>query len=93
MLQRLADGRADRGLALVTVMGDGSPRAAKRVAAGVGLTAPIVMGDNELFRVYRVRSYPYTVIFDRAGGALAALRGYQSERELAGALERALAAR
>ena len=93
MLQKLADELSPRGLAFVTVALDGSPVRAARVAARLGLHAPVVIGDTRLREDFLVASYPWTIVIGRDGRAAAAFRGVHSEDAFREAFRRALADR
>lgn len=65
---------------------DGAPGHAARVAAGTGLTAPVVLGDFSLLRQFKVEAYPHTLILDRAGKPFRAFRGFHDRSDLLRAL-------
>jgi cytochrome c biogenesis protein CcmG, thiol:disulfide interchange protein DsbE len=89
-LQRAADAFADRGLALVTLMVDGTPAAAQRFVASAGLTAPVVLGDPDVIYGLSVLAYPWTIIIDREGKAVRVLRGGREQRQFAKEFEKVL---
>ena len=89
-LQRAADALADRGLALVTLMVDGTPAAAQRFVASAGLTAPVVLGDLDILSGLNVLAYPWTIIIDREGKAVRVLRGGREQRQFAKEFEKVL---
>jgi hypothetical protein len=77
-LQRIATELRPRGVELVTVMLDGSPRAALGIARRTGLHAPVLIGTDELRTRMNVTAYPWTIVVDRDGRAVHALRGARS---------------
>jgi thiol-disulfide isomerase/thioredoxin len=89
-LQAAADALADRGLALVTVMSDGTPDEARAFVHRAGLTAPVVVGDLDLLKDLNVLVYPWTLIVDRDGRAVYALRGGQQQATFTKAFEKYL---
>jgi len=89
-LQRAANAFADRGLALVTLMVDGTPAAAQRFVASAGLTAPVVLGDLEVLTGLNVLAYPWTIIIDREGRAVRVLRGGREQRQFVKEFEKVL---
>lgn len=89
-LQRAADALADRGLALVTLMVDGTPAAAQRFVVSAGLTAPVVLGDLDILAGLNVLAYPWTIIIDREGKAVRVLRGGREQRHFAKEFEKVL---
>ena len=74
-LQRIAQSLRPRGLELVTVMLDGSPRQARIHADRLHLYAPIVLGDDPLRLEMGVAAYPWTLVLDRTGKPVHAIRG------------------
>jgi hypothetical protein len=89
-LQTIANDLEDRGLVFMTVMFDGNRHAARAVAARSRLTGPIVLGDDGLRTDMRVGAYPWTLIIDRDGKPVYAIRGGRSGREFKKAFERFL---
>ena len=89
-LQTIANDLEDRGLVLVTVMLDGNARSARAIAARSRLTGPIVLGDDALRMDMHVSAYPWTLILDRDGKAVHAIRGGRSGKEFRKAFERFL---
>lgn len=81
-LQQAADALAQSGLSLVTVMVDGTPEHARRVASRVGLRAPVVLGNDDLRASFRVSAYPWTILLDRGGRPVHAIRGARERDEL-----------
>jgi hypothetical protein len=90
VLQELATAMRARGLELVTVMLDGHPLRARRVAEHTGLLAPVVLGDHELLRKFRVEAYPWTVVIGRDGRAKRAIRGGRERGEFQRVFEKYL---
>jgi len=90
-LQALAGELGPRGLTLLTVMVDGTPAAARRFAAKVGVTAPILVGHDALRRRWGIEAYPWTIIVDRRGQAVHAVRGLREEPVFRSLFEKALA--
>jgi thiol-disulfide isomerase/thioredoxin len=78
-LQTLAAELGPKGLELVTIMVDGTPAGARRFAAKVGVTAPILLGPEALRRRWQVAAYPWTIVVDRSGKAVHAVRGLREE--------------
>jgi thiol-disulfide isomerase/thioredoxin len=78
-LQAVADELRGRGLELVTVMMEGSRPAAERFVSQTGLTAPTLIGTPQVAGAYRMLVYPWTVILDRSGKAVFAIRGARDE--------------
>lgn len=89
-LQHLAQTLRPRGLELVTVMLDGSPRAGRVVADRIHLFAPIVVGDEKMRLEMAVSAYPWTLILDRTGKPAHAIRGDRSAKQFREELERRL---
>ena len=89
-LQRAANAFADRGLALVTLMVDGTPAAARRFVASAGLTAPVVLGDPDVLAGLSVLAYPWTIIVDREGKAVRVLRGGREQQQFVREFEKVL---
>ena len=75
----VADELAPRGLALVTIMMEGTQEAADRFVARTGLRAPVVIGSFELAAAYRMQVYPWTVIIGRDGKPKFSIRGGRKE--------------
>ncbi len=71
-LQRVAD---ELGIALVTVAFEGTRDAAQGFVARAGLRAPVVLGDDAIAAHLQVAAYPWTVVLDRSGRPVAAIRG------------------
>jgi hypothetical protein len=80
-IQRLAQTLRPRGLELITVMLDGNQRAGRAVADRIHLYAPILVGDDELRLKMSVNAYPWTLILDRTGKPVHAIRGARSAAE------------
>jgi thiol-disulfide isomerase/thioredoxin len=81
-LQAVADELAPRGLALVTVMLEGTKAGAETFVRTAGLTAPVVLGNDEIAGHFRVAVYPWTVVLGRDGRPVTALRGGRAANEL-----------
>jgi hypothetical protein len=69
---------------------DGSRDSADRFVKMTGLRAPTVVGTAQLAAAYNMAVYPWTVIIDRTGTAVYAIRGARTESELRQAFERFL---
>ena len=78
-LQKVAAELAPEGLVLLTVASEGGPKAARRFAERVGISAPVLLGSEAVRRDFQIAAYPWTVIFDRQGKAVEAIRGYRAE--------------
>jgi thiol-disulfide isomerase/thioredoxin len=89
-LQAAANALSGRGLSLVTVMSDGTPAEALAFARRAGLTAPVVVGDLDLLKQLNVIVYPWTLIIDRDGRAVRALRGGRAQEQFAREFEKYL---
>jgi thiol-disulfide isomerase/thioredoxin len=89
-LQRLADELAPRGLALVTVMMEGTRAEAEAFVKRAGLTAPVVLGDAELAGHLRLLAYPWTVVIGRDGKPATVVRGSREPGEFRAIFDRAL---
>ncbi|HKA90761.1 MAG TPA: TlpA disulfide reductase family protein [Haliangiales bacterium] len=89
-LQAAANALAGRGLSLVTVMSDGTPAEALAFARRAGLTAPVVVGDLDLLKQLNVLVYPWTLIVDRDGRAVRAIRGGRAQDQLTREFEKYL---
>src|SRR5262249_5657528 len=74
-LEQIADELAPQGLALVTVMMEGTADAARSFVDQARLTAPVVLGDGEIMSHYKIVAYPWTVVVGRDGKPLVAVRG------------------
>jgi hypothetical protein len=83
-LQQVADAAPD--IELITVLVGGEPARANSVAGHRGLTAPILLDDGALRRLFAVDRTPMTFVI-RDGRVARALVGEQSRRSI----ERALA--
>jgi thiol-disulfide isomerase/thioredoxin len=79
ILQKLAAELGPRGVTLVTVMVDGTPARARRFIDRVGVTAPVLLGSDELRDHWNVNAYPFTIVVDRDGKARHAVRGLHDE--------------
>jgi thiol-disulfide isomerase/thioredoxin len=89
-LQAVADELRGRGLELVTVMMEGSRPAAQRFVDQTGLRAPTVIGTPELGAAYRMLVFPWTVVIDRSGKPVLAIRGARDEATFRKTFERFL---
>ena len=89
-LQRLADELRDEGLELITVMLDGAPSAGRRLAGKLAIHAPVLVGTDELRHRMGVNAYPWTLILDRTGKPVHAVRGARSAGEFKDLFEKYL---
>ena len=89
-LQAVADRLQDRGLELVTVMMEGTRPDAERFVSDTGLKAPAVIGTPEIAAGYGMLVYPWTVVLDREGKAVWAIRGMRDEETFRKMFERYL---
>jgi hypothetical protein len=89
-LQTIADELSPRGVKLVTVMNDGTPKNARAFATRAGLQAPVLVGTRSLMAAWQVRVYPWLVIFDESGKAVFAVRGARPDDEIRRTIERFL---
>lgn len=80
-LQRLADDYRARGVELVTVILNTPPGRAMATARRLGISAPILRGDDALRRDFKVSVYPWTIILDRKGKPVVAFRGGHSRND------------
>jgi hypothetical protein len=89
-LQALADEYRDRGVELVTVVLGGNPIMAKRVAARLGVTAPVLVADRKLQRDFKVNAVPWTVVVNRDGKPVSAVRGARGKEDFKKLLKKVL---
>lgn len=89
-LQAVADELAAEGVALVTVMLEGSTPDAEAFVRRAGLKAPVVIGNDLIASRFRVAAYPWTVVFDRRGQAVTAVRGGRNESQFRSLFRQAL---
>jgi hypothetical protein len=76
-LDQLAEELGPRGFELVTVVTSGGAARANAVVQRVGLSAPVIVADQELLGIYHVDHVPWTVLVDRTGKAREVVRGGQ----------------
>jgi hypothetical protein len=86
-LQKVAD---ELGVALVTVVLEGTRDGALGFVARTGLRAPVVLGDDAIAGHFHVAAYPWTVLVDKTGTAVAAVRGGRDEDQLRSLFREAL---
>ncbi len=89
-LQAVADELRGKGLELVTVMMEGSRPTAERFIHATGLKAPTIIGTPELAMGYGMLVFPWTVILDRSGKPVFAIRGARDEATFRKTFERYL---
>lgn len=61
---------------------DGAPSAGRRIVGKIGLHVPVLVGDDALRMRMGVDAYPWTLVLDRTGTAVFAVRGARSKGEL-----------
>jgi hypothetical protein len=69
------------GLALVTLMAEGTREGARAFVDQAQLRAPVVLADLELLAHLRVAAYPWTIVLDPTGKPVTAIRGGRGEDE------------
>ncbi len=81
-------GKSRRDLVILGIAVDGqNPRRVAAFADKMGVTYPIILGNDELAKQFKARGYPTSILYDRTGKPVLVKEGIITRKEIESALD------